>query len=226
MSRIHTDLSRVSVSVAPNPATSGTSLGVTDTNAAYLPNIYPWWGVLVPTGQAPTRSNSEIVKVTAGSSSGGTTTYTIVRAQGIPATTAQTVTTSFDIYDANSSESNTRVDSKIISTTRVGDANTADVSYTGIGFKPTYIRILLNVDNTSFWSVGEGDSSKQTGCIYGNGAGNIFQSYSYICQYSNQSAWAQNAIIKSFDNDGFTLTWTKIGTPTSNTCKIVIICIR
>ena len=104
MSRIHCDLSTVNISVAPNPATSGTTLGVTDANASYLPDVYPYWATLVPTGAAPTRANSEIVKVTAGSSSGGTTTLTIVRAQGIPVTTAQTVTTSFDIYDANSAE--------------------------------------------------------------------------------------------------------------------------
>jgi len=102
--RIHTDLSQVAISVAPSPATSGTTLGVTDANAAYLPDVYPYWATLVPTGLAPTRANSEIVKVTAGSSSAGTTTLTIVRAQGIPVTTAQTVTTSFDIYDANSAD--------------------------------------------------------------------------------------------------------------------------
>ena len=104
MPRIHTDLSIVAISAAPSPATSGTSLGVTDANAAYLPDTYPYWAVLVPTGTAPTRTNSEIVKVTAGSSSAGTTTLTIVRAQGTPVTTAQTVTTGFDIYDANSAE--------------------------------------------------------------------------------------------------------------------------
>lgn len=104
MARYHTDLSRVPVSVAPSPATSGTSLGVSDANAAYLPDQYPWWGVLVPTGSSPTRSNAEIVKVTGGSSSGGTTTYTITRAQGSPVTTAQSVTTSFDIYEAIAAE--------------------------------------------------------------------------------------------------------------------------
>lgn len=105
MVRIHTDLSKVEISVAPSPATSGTTLGVTDANAAYLPDIYPWWAGICPTVSAPSRANSEIVKVTGGSSSAGTTTYTIVRAQGIPVTTAQTITTSFSIYDAGSVES-------------------------------------------------------------------------------------------------------------------------
>lgn len=96
----HTDLSIVPISVAPSPATSGTSLGVTDANAAYLPSVYPWWGVVKPTGAAPTRSNSEMVKVTGGSSSGGTTTLTITRAQGLPVTTARSIIVGDDIYEA------------------------------------------------------------------------------------------------------------------------------
>jgi len=97
---VHTDLSKVPVSAAPSPATSGTTVGVTDANAAFLPNVYPWWGLFVPTGARPTRSNAEVVLVTAGSSAAGTTTYTIQRAKGAPATTAQTVTTGFDLYEA------------------------------------------------------------------------------------------------------------------------------
>jgi len=129
MTRLHTDLSRVPVSVAPSPATSGTSLGVTDANAAYLPDTYPYWAVLVPTGAAPTRSNSEIVKVTGGSSSAGTTTLTITRAQGIPATTAQTVTTSFDIYDANSVEALPQVSSSVTETPS-GSVNSSNATFT------------------------------------------------------------------------------------------------
>lgn len=104
MTRIHTDLSRVPVSVAPSPATSGTTFGITDANDAFMPDIYPHWGIFVPTGAVPTRANSELVKVTGSSSSAGTTTKTIVREQGLPVSTAQSVTTSFDFYDANSAE--------------------------------------------------------------------------------------------------------------------------
>lgn len=129
MTRLHTDLSRVPVSVAPSPATSGTSLGVTDANAAYLPDTYPYWAVLVPTGAAPTRSNSEIVKVTGGSSSAGTTTLTVTRAQGIPVTTAQTVTTSFDIYDSNSAEANIGLNSLIINETPSGTVNGSNAAF-------------------------------------------------------------------------------------------------
>ena len=97
---VHTDLSASVITTAPSPATSGTTVVVTDAVAANLPDVYPWYGVFVPTGARPTRSNAEIVKVTAGSSSGGNTTYTITRAQGVPVTIAQTVTTGFDFYEA------------------------------------------------------------------------------------------------------------------------------
>lgn len=126
MSNLHTDLSMVAVSVAPSPATSGTSLGVTDANAANLPNVYPWYAVVKPTGLAPTRSNAEIVQVTGGSSSGGTTTYTIVRAKGNPVTTARTIIVGDDIYEAVSSDvqaGNT-------------DNTIGDVSTTAHGFAP------------------------------------------------------------------------------------------
>lgn len=104
MSNIHTDLSTVQISAAPSPATSGTSLGVSDANAALLPDIYPWWGLLRPHNAKPTRSNSEIVKVTTGSSSGGVTTYTIDREEGLPVTTAQSVDIGWDLSEVHTAQ--------------------------------------------------------------------------------------------------------------------------
>ena len=104
MANKHTDLSIVPISVAPSPASSGTSLGVTDANAALLPSVYPWWATVKATGEAPTRANSEILKVTAGSSSGGTTTYTIVREQGIPVTDPRTIIIGDDLFEAHTAQ--------------------------------------------------------------------------------------------------------------------------
>lgn len=112
----HTDLSIVPISVAPSPATSGTSLGVTDANASLLPNIYPWWALVKPTGEAPNRSNSEIIKVTNGSSSSGTTTFTIVRAQGVPATTARTIIIGDDILEVHTAQRQTDNDFNLVKT--------------------------------------------------------------------------------------------------------------
>lgn len=110
MSRTHTDLSIVAVSVAPSPATSGTSIGVTDANAAYLPDVYPWYALIKPASSMPTRSNGEIVQVTAGSSSGGTTTYTIVRAQGVPVTTARSIIVGDEILEVHAAQHQANID--------------------------------------------------------------------------------------------------------------------
>lgn len=110
MSNLHTDLSAVPVSVAPSSPTAGTTVGVTDANAANLPDIFPWWGMFKPSGAGPTRSNSEIVKVTAKSSSAGTTTFTITRAQGIPVTTARTVAIGDDFLEVHTAQKQLEVD--------------------------------------------------------------------------------------------------------------------
>jgi len=96
----------VQITVAPSPATTGTSFGIADADDALQPDVFPHWVVAVPHGEIPTRTNSEILKVTNSSSSGGTTTKTIVRQQGIPATTAKSIAIGWDIYDANSAEAN------------------------------------------------------------------------------------------------------------------------
>lgn len=217
MARTHTDLSRVPISVAPDPATSGTSLGVTDANAAYLPDTYPYWAVCVPTGAAPTRSNSEIVKVTAGSSSGGTTTLTIVRAQGIPVTTAQSITTSFDIYDANSAEANLGPKLEYqgyISTTY--NASTGNASYTGVGFQPTSVQFIGI-------SIGSTCSGYMTASTQFCAMSSHYDAYtttdittSYAVYMSNASGTNRQAAYVSMDADGFTLNWSKVGSPTGN----------
>jgi len=228
MSRFHTDISRVSISVAPSPATSGTSLGVTDANAAYLPDTYPYWAVLVPTGTAPTRANSEIVKVTNGTSNAGTTTLTIVRAQGIPVTTAQTVTTSFDIYDANSSEA-TRLASKIITISRDLTAAGAptDVAYAGVGFTPTSVVIVGVISGSAaVLSIGFGDSAKGVNTVIKTWDNNYYPTLvGGVIIASTGSGIYQAATIKSYDADGFTLTWTKSGSPTG-TLTCYALCFR
>ena len=104
MSRLHTDLSIVQVSAAPDTATAGTTFGVSNANSALLPNVYPFWGVFKPTGVAPTRANAEIVKVVSASTGASDTTYTIVRAQGVPVTTARSVGVGDDFYEAISTD--------------------------------------------------------------------------------------------------------------------------
>lgn len=142
MSRYHTDLSIGAITTAPVPATSGTTLIVTDAIAANLPDLYPWWGLVKPTGENPTRSNSEIIKVTAGISAAGFTTYTLVRAQGIPVTTARSITAGDDIYEAVSAEGTIGANS-FITETPSGTINSSNTAFTVAN---TYSTMFLTRD--------------------------------------------------------------------------------
>lgn len=81
---VHDNLATSSVATAPSPATSGTSLVVGAGDGALFANV-PFYALVGPPGQFPTKANSEIVRVTARS----TDTLTITRAQ--EGTTARTI---------------------------------------------------------------------------------------------------------------------------------------
>lgn len=93
---------------------------------------------------------------------------------------------------------------------RVGGAATADVSETGLGFAPSML-ILIGGDST-YYSFGLGDASQANCmCTYGV-AGTMHNEVGFLAQFGTGSAGqGQTAVIKSFDSDGFTLTWTKVG---------------
>ncbi len=81
------------VSVAPSPATSGTSLSLSDADAAVFPDpatVGAYNVVVWPAGTKPLTANAEIVRITAKASpSGGNTAFTITRTQ--ESTNARTV---------------------------------------------------------------------------------------------------------------------------------------
>lgn len=117
-----------------------------------------------------------------------------------------------------------RLRSKIISSTRAVDGATADVAYTGVGFKPTSIHARCHADGSGYKSDGFSDSAKTSACSYMNPT--TAYHAGTLCTYSNQAAWAQNAVVKSYDDDGFTLTWTKVGASPAGTLKLDFLCER
>ncbi|MCK9461635.1 MAG: hypothetical protein M0R80_18555 [Proteobacteria bacterium] len=133
------------------------------------------------------------------------------------------------ILDANVTDAKlaptARLNSKVITATRDGAGATASVAYTGVGFRPTSILCLANVDASLYGSEGYADSTKAATCVY-RSAANVTNQGGNIALYSNQSSWAQGAVVASYDADGFTLTWTKVGSPTAGTIKLVFICFR
>lgn len=150
---------------------------------------------------------------------------TISKAAGTDITTGTDDTkyvTSKAMADA---DVNTRLKSKVKEYTRDGTAASGDVSYTGVGFTPTSLQCIMIVNGTKYNSNGFSDSSKnsigraQTG-------DNLYYDKQQICAYTDQNNWGQYATVKSYDADGFTLTWTKLGTVPAGTMALKFICYR
>ena len=108
------------------------------------------------------------------------------------------------------------VTSKLLSHTRDMAAANGDVAYTGYGFKPTTLIIVAASDNVGEFSVGFGDVNLAEGCVYNAyvTAGHVnFKASANIIFIQDSSTLNESAVLKTLDVDGFTLTWTKTGTP-------------
>jgi len=101
--------------------------------------------------------------------------------------------------------------------TRDLTAATADVAYTGVGFKPSLvifasaIHALASGANIGFTT---GASANYTISTYISTV-MLWGAYSTaIHSIIDDGANNQKAVLKTFDSDGFTLTWTKVLSPT------------
>jgi hypothetical protein len=108
--------------------------------------------------------------------------------------------------------------------TRALDGASGDVAYTGIGFRPTSIEFFASVaTDTLGFSDGFCDASSgiENQCTTRDSAtGAISSSSNCIKIVKPTTADIQSAVLKQFDADGFTLTWTKTGTPAANTITV------
>lgn len=114
--------------------------------------------------------------------------------------------------------------SKIKKSTRLMTAASGDVAYTGIGFKPSVIIAFANIDASVYRCFGLCDSSKASSALYAYSS-SALADFNGLFAVSDGVNWAQNAIVKSFDDDGFTLTWTKIGSP-SGSADLTFLCLK
>jgi hypothetical protein len=111
-------------------------------------------------------------------------------------------------------------------------AASSTVIVTGIGFRPkamqSFVADLSGIDqrcHTAFLPQ-EGASNAQG--MYNHRAGvvgNWFQN-DQIATWVTSSGNSVGGVITSFDADGFTLDWTKVGSPTANTFAFRYICYR
>lgn len=116
------------------------------------------------------------------------------------------------------------VTTKIKNETRDMTAGSGDVAYTGYGFTPKGLVIFaMNAAGLSdIGSYGFGDGSLAEMCIHISSAGSVYILSTTTLIYLWQSAGnEQTAVLKTLDADGFTLTWTKTGSPTSTLSFLV-----
>jgi len=112
--------------------------------------------------------------------------------------------------------------SKVITATRDLTAASGDVSYTGVGFIPTVLLVWFQLSTgASLAGIGFSDSAKTNYCYNTLLAGGS----AYLIAAGTGSTNYQRAIVKTYDADGFTLTWTKTGSPTG-TLNLYFLCLK
>ena len=107
--------------------------------------------------------------------------------------------------------------------TRDMTAASGNVSYTGFGGIPRALIINTGVNGGVLATFGLAGNNLSGGCIFYQTAGTL-QSPAQTSEIINlfDGANQQRADLLSFDNDGFTLTWTKTGTPTGTASILVM----
>jgi hypothetical protein len=117
--------------------------------------------------------------------------------------------------------------SKLITSTRDMTATGAptDVAYTGVGFQPTAIYALATISASFPYCNGFADSSKTGWAMGPDAAGAMRVAATYLLAIYTGSTTSQIATVKTYDADGFTLTWTKSGSPTG-TATLAFLCFR
>lgn len=117
---------------------------------------------------------------------------------------------------------NTRLKSKMITFTRDIAGTNGDVSYTGVGFTPTSLHAMSIATGGEKFSIINADSSKKCSGIYQSAANTIRTIDDYLIVWSDASTISQLGVLKSYDADGFTITWSKGGSPTGTlSCKVL-----
>lgn len=107
------------------------------------------------------------------------------------------------------------------SLTRTLSAASGTVAYTGLGFKPTSIEFTGAVDTVPEWFIGWADAnSNGSRCLTSDGTGAMYSSGDCIRIIRSSTGNEQKATLVSFDADGFTLSWTKVGSPPANSLVV------
>ena len=116
--------------------------------------------------------------------------------------------------------------SKKISFTRQMNFPSATIAYTGVGFQPTSVIIIGATGAISnLMTVGIADSARASAAVATFGASTHYIS-GVLVNLWEASGVGQSAVLASYDPDGFSLTWTASGSPTTNVVTLHALCLR
>lgn len=118
---------------------------------------------------------------------------------------------------------------KIGTTTRDLTSASGTQAITGVGFKPSLVQFFVAGGSTlvgeGSWGVDDGTTAK---AVLGNyaAAGTFAFDNSFSISIIESGAALQQAKITALGADGFTLTWTKTGSPSASTANIIYVAFR
>jgi hypothetical protein len=99
--------------------------------------------------------------------------------------------------------------------TRNFTSASGDVSYTGVGFTPKMITFYGAINGNTEGMMSYGFCTNIASYVSAQNAVNTKLVFTdRVIHFAGSGTDVQLAVLKSFDSDGFTLTWTKGGTPT------------
>ncbi len=111
---------------------------------------------------------------------------------------------------------------KVLSFSRALDGNNGDVSYTGAGFKPSMI-IVVGYVNSGGIIVSIGISDFTTSLAVKAMSGTHYGSTTQVlATLTNNESYGQTAVVKSADNDGCTLTYTKVSSASATISGVIV----
>ena len=124
------------------------------------------------------------------------------------------------------------VQADVVYNTRDITAASGDVSYTGVGFTPVAIVFWAWINGQPHWGIGMAAGASAQDGVTGSKDGTEgtisgFQDTTSACFIveTGGSGAGQQAKLKTFDADGFTLTWTKVASPGAETIDFMSLCI-
>lgn len=103
---------------------------------------------------------------------------------------------------------------KKLTITRDLSLATGSVAYTGVGFKPRSLEIVGVIDSAPNGSWGQADVSLAGSSATVMSGGTLYNWATQPFSMAISGVDYHTATITSYDTDGFTLSWTKTGTPT------------